>query len=157
VAGSAARGSRTADGAAAPGTNQGVSVHPQDFAGVRIEALATFRDGRGNLFEPLDDRGLAAQKNVHVVLTEPGHVRGNHAHQRSTETTTVVGPCLVRLKGPAGLRDISVPAEAVWRFTIPPGIAHAYRNTGSRLMTMVSFNTQLHDPGDGDTRREVIL
>jgi dTDP-4-dehydrorhamnose 3,5-epimerase-like enzyme len=134
-----------------------VSAPPDDVAGVRIEALVAFRDARGNLFEPLDDRGLAAQKNVHVVLTEPGHVRGNHVHQRSTETTTVVGPCLVRLKGPAGLRDIAVPADAIWRFTIPPGITHAYRNTGSQPMTMVSFNTRVHDPGDSDTLREVIL
>ena len=38
----------------------------------RIESLPAFRDARGTLFEPLDDQGLAAQKNVHVVLSEPG-------------------------------------------------------------------------------------
>jgi dTDP-4-dehydrorhamnose 3,5-epimerase-like enzyme len=128
-----------------------------DSIDVRIETLTAFRDARGTLFEPLDDQGLAAQKNVHVVLTAPGEVRGNHRHQHSSETTTVMGPCLVRLKGPAGLRDVDVPEGAVWRFTIPPGIAHAYRNTGNQMMTMVSFNTQVHDPGNSDTLRELIL
>ena len=134
-----------------------MSVQPDDVAGVRIEVLVTFRDARGILFEPLDDPGLSAQKNVHVVLTQPGEVRGNHSHQCSTETTTVVGPCLVRLKGPGGLRDVAVPADEVWRFTIPSGIAHAYRNTGNQRMMMVSFSTQLHDAGNSDTLREVIL
>jgi len=134
-----------------------VSAPPEVFAGVQIEVLKAFRDARGSLFEPLNELGLAAQKNVHVVLTRPGEVRGNHSHQRSTETTTVVGPCLVRLKGPAGLRDVAIPADEVWRFTILPGIAHAYRNTGHQLMAMVSFSTEVHDAGSGDTLREVIL
>jgi dTDP-4-dehydrorhamnose 3,5-epimerase-like enzyme len=124
---------------------------------VVIETLKAFRDPRGTLFEPLDEPGLARQKNVHVVLSLPGEVRGNHRHQHSTETTTVVGPCLVRLKEPGGLRDVAVPAGQVWRFTIPPGIAHAYRNTGTQVMTMVSFSTQVHDETISDTLREVIL
>jgi dTDP-4-dehydrorhamnose 3,5-epimerase-like enzyme len=124
---------------------------------VVIETLKAFRDPRGMLFEPLDEPGLARQKNVHVVLSLPGEVRGNHRHQHSTETTTVVGPCLVRLKEPGGLRDVAVPAGQVWRFTIPPGIAHAYRNTGTQVMTMVSFSTHVHDESISDTLREVIL
>jgi dTDP-4-dehydrorhamnose 3,5-epimerase-like enzyme len=134
-----------------------VSTNEPGAIDVRIETLPAFRDARGALFEPLDERGLAAQKNVHVVLTAPGEVRGNHRHQHSSETTTVVGPCLVRLKGPTGSCDVEVPDGAVWRFTIPPGIAHAYRNTGSQVMTMVSFNTHVHEPGGGDTLREPIL
>jgi len=87
----------------------------------QIETLPAFRDSRGMLFEPLDDRGLAAQKNVHVVLSEPGAVRGNHSHPGSIEVTAVVGPCLVRLKESDGIRDVAVPAGETWRFTIPPG------------------------------------
>ena len=96
-----------------------------------ITAIRTHRDGRGALFEPLDDRELAAQRNVHVVLTQPDEVRGNHRHHAAVETTTVVGPCLVRLKEAGALRDVVVPAGETWRFTIPPGVVHAYRNTGT--------------------------
>jgi dTDP-4-dehydrorhamnose 3,5-epimerase-like enzyme len=123
----------------------------------RIDAVKTLRDPRGSLFEPLSDAELAAQRNVHVVLTQPNEVRGNHVHQLATETTTVMGPCLARLKEGGTIRDIEVPTGEVWRFTIPPGVAHAYRNTGDTVMVLVSFSTQVHDPAGGDTRREQIL
>ena len=124
---------------------------------VRIESVKTHRDARGSLFEPLDDAGLAAQRNVHVVLTEPREVRGNHVHEIATETTTVVGPCLVRLKEAGSIRDVDVPAGETWRFTIPPGVVHAYRNTGEAVMVLVSFSSRVHDPNGSDTRREQIL
>ncbi len=123
----------------------------------RIEPVKTHRDARGILFEPLTDSELAAQKNVHVVLTRPNEVRGNHVHRTATEITTVVGPCLVRLKEADGVRDVEVPAGETWRFVIPPGVAHAYRNTGGELMVLVSFSTELHDPNGADTLREQIL
>jgi dTDP-4-dehydrorhamnose 3,5-epimerase-like enzyme len=122
-----------------------------------IEPVKAHRDARGTVFEPLSDMELAGQKNVHVVLTQPNEVRGNHAHLTALETTSVVGPCLVRLKEGADIRDVVVPAGEIWRFTIPPGVVHAYRNTGDAVMVLVSFSTNLHDPGGSDTRREVIL
>jgi dTDP-4-dehydrorhamnose 3,5-epimerase-like enzyme len=122
-----------------------------------IESVKTHRDSRGALFEPLSDAELAGQKNVHVVLTQPNEVRGNHVHLTAVETTSVVGPCLVRLKETEVIRDVEVPAGEIWRFTIPPGVAHAYRNTGDTVMILVSFSTKLHDPTGADTHREVIL
>jgi dTDP-4-dehydrorhamnose 3,5-epimerase-like enzyme len=122
-----------------------------------IEPVRTHQDARGALFEPLTDAELTAQKNVHVVLTQPNEVRGNHLHLTAVETTSVVGPCLVRLQEQGVIRDIVVPAGEIWRFTIPPGITHAYRNTGSGVMVLVSFSTNVHDPGGADTRRNTIL
>jgi dTDP-4-dehydrorhamnose 3,5-epimerase-like enzyme len=122
-----------------------------------IEPVKTHRDPRGALFEPLSDAELAGQKNVHVVLTQPNEVRGNHVHLTATETTSVVGPCLVRLKEAGGIRDVEVPAGEIWRLTIPPGVVHAFRNTGSGVMVLVSFSTNLHDAAGGDTQRETIL
>jgi dTDP-4-dehydrorhamnose 3,5-epimerase-like enzyme len=122
-----------------------------------IEVLKAFVDARGSLFEPLDDVELGRQRNVHVVLTAPGEVRGNHQHPASVEMTAVVGPCLVRLKESNEIRDVNVPAGQTWRFTIPPGVVHAYRNTGTAQMILVSFNTRVHDPERPDTVRETIL
>jgi dTDP-4-dehydrorhamnose 3,5-epimerase-like enzyme len=122
-----------------------------------IEPVKTHRDARGSLFEPLSDAELAAQKNVHVVLTQPNEVRGNHVHLTAVETTSVVGPCLVRLKEIDVMRDVEVPAGEIWRFTIPPGVVHAYRNTGHTVMVLVSFSTHLHDPAGAETLREFIL
>jgi dTDP-4-dehydrorhamnose 3,5-epimerase-like enzyme len=119
--------------------------------------MKTHRDARGSLFEPMNAAELAAQRNVHVVLTEPGGVRGNHVHESAVEMTTVAGPCLVRLREGGEIRDVEVPAGETWRFTIPPGVAHAYRNTGDSLMVLVSFSSVVHDPAGSDTRREQIL
>ena len=123
----------------------------------RIEPIKAHRDARGCVFEPLSAAELAGQQNVHVVLTQPNEVRGNHVHLTAVETTSVVGPCLVRLKETEVIRDVEVPAGEIWRFTIPPGVAHAYRNTGDTVMILVSFSTKLHDPTGADTHREVIL
>jgi dTDP-4-dehydrorhamnose 3,5-epimerase-like enzyme len=132
-------------------------MEPLNPARTRIEPVMTHRDPRGGVFEPLADFELAAQRNVHVVLTRPNEVRGNHAHRTAIETTSVVGPCLVRLKEADGIRDVEVPAGETWRFTIPPGVVHAYRNTGDTVMVLISFSTKLHDPADPETLREHIL
>jgi dTDP-4-dehydrorhamnose 3,5-epimerase-like enzyme len=122
-----------------------------------VQSVKTHRDARGSVFEPLNDAELAAQKNVHVVLTQPNEVRGNHVHQHAVEITSVAGPCLIRLKEDGQIRDLHVPAGEIWRLTIPPGVVHAFRNTGEGVMVLVSFSTQVHDPTGGDTRRETIL
>jgi dTDP-4-dehydrorhamnose 3,5-epimerase-like enzyme len=124
---------------------------------VVVQSVKTHRDARGSLFEPLTDAELAGQKNVHVVLTQPNEVRGNHVHQTAVETTSVVGPCLIRLKENGSIRDLDVPAGEIWRLTIPPGVVHAFRNTGESMMVLVSFSTNLHDPTGSDTERERIL
>jgi dTDP-4-dehydrorhamnose 3,5-epimerase-like enzyme len=124
---------------------------------VVVQCVKTHRDARGSLFEPLTDAELERQKNVHVVLTQPNEVRGNHVHRTAVETTSVVGPCLIRLKEAGTLRDLEVPEGETWRLTIPPGVVHAFRNTGTSVMVLVSFSTNLHDPGGSDTLREQIL
>jgi len=122
-----------------------------------VEPLSSHRDARGSLFEPLNVEELARQRNTHVVLTQPGQVRGNHWHRQSTEMTVVVGPCRVRLKEDGALRDVDVPAGEAWRFTLPPGVVHAYQNTGQSTMLLISFASEVHDPTNPDTVREVIL
>jgi dTDP-4-dehydrorhamnose 3,5-epimerase-like enzyme len=122
-----------------------------------VQSVKAHRDARGSVFEPLTDTELASQKNVHVVLTQPNEVRGNHAHRTAVETTSVVGPCLIRLKEAGVIRDLDVPEGEIWRLTIPPGVVHAFRNTGDSAMVLVSFSTNLHDPTGSDTIREQIL
>jgi quercetin dioxygenase-like cupin family protein len=66
-------------------------------------------------------------------------------------------PWKPRLKEEGTIRDIGVPAGEILRLTIPPGVVHAFRNTGDSAMVLVSFSTNLHDPAGADTRREQIL
>src|ERR1700750_2393631 len=87
---------------------------------VTVEALTVHADQRGSVFEPLEAEALPDQRNVHVVVTEPGAVRGNHLHPRGTETLVIHGPALFRCREEGELADTEIPAGAVYRFTIPP-------------------------------------
>ena len=124
---------------------------------VQVVKLKVHADARGCVFEPLEPALLAGWRNVHAVVTEPGAVRGNHRHLRGTEVSTVVGPALVRYREGDAVHDVEVPAGAAWRFHFPPGVAHAFRNTGLRPFVLVSFNTEEHDPARPDADRELLI
>jgi UDP-2-acetamido-2,6-beta-L-arabino-hexul-4-ose reductase len=124
---------------------------------VTIETVAFPTDARGLVVEPLGPDALPLQRNVHLVLTGPGCVRGNHHHERGTEVTVVLGPALFRWRDGGEVRDVHVPDGQAYRMTIPPGVAHAFQNTGSDLMVLLGFNTVVHDPGCPDVVRDVII
>ncbi len=124
---------------------------------VVITKLKVHADARGAVFEPLEPRLLDGWRNVHAVITEPGAVRGNHRHPRGTEVSTVCGEALVRYREAEQTCDALVPAGEVWRFEFPPGVAHAFRNTGERPFVIVSFNTELHDPAAPDAERVELI
>ncbi len=123
----------------------------------QIESIRTIRDTRGALFEPLDAEQLSRQHNTHVVLTQPGHIRGNHYHLKGTEISVVPGPAFIRLKEDKAIYDFDVPDGETWRLTIPPSVVHAYRNPGPGVMLLIAFNTELHNPAEPDAVREEIL
>jgi UDP-2-acetamido-2,6-beta-L-arabino-hexul-4-ose reductase len=125
--------------------------------GVRIEPIVCHRDHRGGVFEPLDAEHLPRQRHVHVVVTEPGGVRGNHSHTRATEVLIVQGPALVRVRDAQGVQDTLVPEGGVTRFTIPPGVGHAVHNHGTRPMLLVAFRDRTDDPADPDVVREILI
>ena len=124
---------------------------------VEIVKLKVHADSRGAVFEPREPQLLAGWRNVHAVISEPGAVRGNHAHLRGTEISAVVGPALVRYREAGSTHDAEVPAGEVWRFRFPPGVAHAFRNTGARPFVLVSFNTEEHDPAVPDVERVELI
>ena len=124
---------------------------------VEIDNILVHSDARGVVFEPLELEMIAAQRNTHVVISNPGVVRGNHYHHQGTETIAVVGPALVRIRQDGNLRDIVVPEEKVYRFTFPPKIPHAIKNTGDRVNILVAFNTCEHDPENPDTVQEILI
>jgi len=124
---------------------------------VIIESVSFFADARGWVIEPIGEHQIPAQRNAHVALTEPGAIRGNHFHQRSTEVFVMMGPGLVRLREDGVVRDVNVPEGQAMRFTVPPGISHAMKNTGSRPMLLMAFSTVPHDRSNPDTLRDVLI
>jgi dTDP-4-dehydrorhamnose 3,5-epimerase-like enzyme len=126
-------------------------------AAASFELLSPRRDPRGFVFEPAGPEALPTQRNVHVVFSRPGAVRGNHLHQRGTEILTVIGPALIRVREAGVLRDVQVAGGAIMRCVFPPGVAHAVRNEGSAEQVLVAFNTEVHDPAAPDVVRDQLL
>ncbi len=124
---------------------------------VHIDVITSHCDARGMVFEPLAADEIGDFRNVHVVTSVPGAVRGNHRHVRGTEITSVVGPMLVRFREAGAVRDVEVPVGEVWRFSFPPGVAHAFRNTGQQTSILASFNTEEHDQAAPDAVRDVLI
>jgi UDP-2-acetamido-2,6-beta-L-arabino-hexul-4-ose reductase len=127
---------------------------------VLIEAVKMNSDARGAVFEPLNAEELRAQGNTHVVLSEPGAVRGNHYHRQGREITVVVGPAQVRYRDVLGngeLQNHDVAVGSAMRFSFPAGVAHAFRNPGPGVMVLASFNSEVHDPQAPDVVREALF
>ena len=124
---------------------------------VKIDRLKVHPDLRGFVFEPIDNDKINSQKNIHVVISEPGAVRGNHYHLRGTETLAVVGPALIRLKKNEELQDFEVPSGQAYKFIIPPKITHAIKNIGNISNILVAFSTVEHNSQKPDHVKEIIL
>ena len=121
------------------------------------EPVRRWADARGVVFEPLTESALAIQKNAHVVVSRPGVVRGNHYHLKGCETLVVCGPALIRIRDQHITEDITVPPATICRLTIPPGVAHAVKNTGSSDNLLVAFNTEPHDPDTPDVVADILI
>ncbi len=124
---------------------------------VKIEQLKTHSDMRGFIFEPIAKDLIDAQKNIHVVISAPDAVRGNHYHLNGTETIVVVGPALLRFKEGNDIHDFEVPSRQVYKFVIPPKVAHAFKNIGKKDNFLVAFNTFSHDAQKPDVVSEILI
>jgi len=124
---------------------------------VTIEKLDVFTDERGIVFNPIEMSDLQDQENFHVATSLSQAIRGNHYHQRGTETLIIMGPALVRIRENNDLRDIDIPDRSVYRLIIPPGVSHAIKQTGSESGILLSFNTIGYDPENPDVVRDVLL
>ena len=124
---------------------------------LKYDHLNVISDTRGFVFEPLVSEAFSSQRNAHVVMSDPGVVRGNHYHVRGEETVAVMGPALVRFRDKDEIKDIEIPAGKAFRFTFPPGVSHAIQNLNKAPNVIVAFNTIAHDPKKPDTIKDVLL
>lgn len=124
---------------------------------VIVEEITIHQDQRGVVFEALRPDALASQRNVHVVVTKPGGIRGNHQHRFGTEVVIVYGPALVRLRDGEEIEERVVAEGCAVRFTIPTGVSHAFKNTGEQPNLLICFNTEVHDQSNPDVVPDVLI
>lgn len=111
----------------------------------------SWADERGWGLRPLEAAGVSPERlgDVHVVSMTPGAVRGNHAHPRGTEWILLCGgPVRMawRHAGEASTVTDEVPGDAPVLFEIPPGTAHAIRNTSGHMVHLVAWNDEAEPP-----------
>jgi len=146
---------------------------------VKIEQLKTHSDMRGIVFEPIEKESIFTQENCHLVISEPGVIRGNHYHLNGTETIAVLGPAFLRFKEendiydfevPAkqvykfiippkvnDIYDFEVPAKQVYKFIIPPKVTHAIKNISEKVNILIAFNTLAHDTQNPDVINDILI
>jgi len=124
---------------------------------VKIDKLNSHSDIRGIVFEPIEKEAIYAQKNSHVVISEPDVIRGNHYHLYGTETIAVVGPALLRFKEGDDIYDFEVQPKQVYKFVIPPKVAHAIKNIGEKDNILIAFNTVSHKSKKPDVISEILM
>ena len=124
---------------------------------VKIDRLKTHSDRRGVVFEPINGQTIPAQENCHVVVSEPGVIRGNHYHRNGTEIIAVVGPAFLKFKEGDEIYDVEVPANKIYQFIIPPQISHAIKNTSKTINILIAFNSLAHDPQNPDTVADILI
>lgn len=124
---------------------------------IQFDHLKVHTDTRGFVFEPLDPEIIGAQKNVHIVISGPGVVRGNHYHLDGTETVAVTGRASVRIRENHEIRNIQVPPNKVYRFIIPPKISHAFKNIDDQDNILICFNTFKHNAQNPDVVQDILI
>ena len=122
-----------------------------DINGVQVRRLKEFHDSRGWLSElyRMDELGEYAPAMGYLSLTLPHFIRGPHEHIEQTDYFCFFGVFSLYLWDNRkdsltfGNRMIIENAD---RFVVlvPPGIVHAYRNSGDREGMVLNFPDRLY-------------
>ncbi|MBI5055414.1 MAG: dTDP-4-dehydrorhamnose 3,5-epimerase family protein [Nitrospirae bacterium] len=118
--------------------------------GLLIKELSLFKDNRGWLGEIIrEDESEIKPVMSYLSMTNPGLVRGPHEHKEQTDVFCFIGRFRVYLwdnrKTSATYResktiDTDVPTVVI----VPPGIVHAYRNTGDGEGIVINLPDRLY-------------
>ncbi len=122
-----------------------------EISGVSVRELKQFRDQRGWLAELFRADELGDYKTVmgYLSVTNPGVTRGPHEHREQTDYFCFLGTFTLYLwdnrKGSPtyGSRKVVENSDRLI-VTVPPGVVHAYRNSGDAEGIVLNFPDRLY-------------
>ena len=121
-----------------------------DIEGVVTREFRQYRDDRGWLAETfrLDELGDYRPEMSYVSMTLPGIARGPHEHVEQTDYFCFLGRFTLYLwdnrKESPTYRNRTVIENADKKIVIvPPGVVHAYKNTGDSDGMVLNFPDKL--------------
>lgn len=119
--------------------------------GVTVRELRRFHDSRGWLAETFrtDELGDYKAQMGYISVTFPNVVRGPHEHMEQTDYFCFLGTFTLYLwdnrKGSStyGNRQVIENAGGLI-VTVPPGVVHAYKNSGDSEGMVLNFPDRLY-------------
>lgn len=118
---------------------------------IRVFNRMPAHDARGWLLKPFTGQEGHEAREVYVVYSLPGQVRGQHYHRLATELFTVLeGQArLELLELHSGARcALTLRSEEPMTVEVPPGVAHAIIAEGAGPLMLLAVATQPYDPAD---------
>ncbi len=119
--------------------------------GVTVRDLKQFHDSRGWLAETfrMDELGEYEPQMGYVSVTFPGIARGPHEHREQTDYFCFFGKFALYLwdnrKGSATFKRRMIISNADRLIvTVPPGVVHAYKNSGDSEGMVLNFPDRLY-------------
>ena len=128
-------------------------------AKVRILELGNLGDTRGFSFTlPADAlEFVGPMKDVHMALTKPGAVRGNHYHLRRREALVLHPGTKWSLHWDEGVgrpaQHREFDGSTAVLVLVAPGASHAVRNDGDGELWLVAISSESYDPAESATRK----
>jgi len=127
----------------------------------KVKELDVHSDKRGWLAEMLKRSELKKDiKQIYVATIKPGFVRGNHYHLERTEWFLIFGG-----KAELYLEDLKTKARICLQLsskkpkviTIFPKIAHAVKNSGKKIVYLISAQNDVYNSKNPDTFPYLLL
>jgi len=122
-----------------------------DIEGVFIKKMETHADKRGWLMELFRKDGIDGFEPAmgYMSVTCPGVVRGPHEHREQTDYFCFLGKFRLYLwdnrKGSPTHKNKKVLENADRLIVVvPPGVVHAYKNTGEEDAIVLNFPDRLY-------------
>lgn len=125
-----------------------------EIQGVLIVELKRNEDERGWLIELFrEDDGSALPPMSYVSMTLPGVMRGPHSHERQTDRFVFSGVSSFALHLWDGRKDsptymnkmsVHAPEGRPLSVSVPPGVVHAYKNTGRAGGIVINLPDRLY-------------
>ncbi|MDH4028289.1 MAG: WxcM-like domain-containing protein [Nitrospirota bacterium] len=119
--------------------------------GVEVKVLPVHKDQRGWLSEIIrEDETDFRSSMTYLSLTRPGLARGPHEHAEQTDYFCFIGRFRVylwdnRQASPTYMKKKVVDTtDAPTVVIVPPGIVHAYKNTGSTDGLVINLPDRLY-------------
>lgn len=126
-----------------------------EIEGVKARWLQTTADERGWLLElyrtdELTEADVTWPTMAYLSTTQPGVTRGPHEHERQTDLFVFIGTTMLYLwdnrpHSPTyGNRRKIVISSSPVQVVVPPGVVHAYKNSGYAPLTVFNGPDELY-------------